>query len=761
MKIEKKTAQNSYPPYIKTLEKMRFSVGKSPEGKERLKTGIKTLDTALGGGFTKGSLVAVSGVNSSGKTIIGLQAFFSRDFSENERGLIVTFDETPAQLVSLSGEFKLKNSPHVSVLYLPPLVSSHDMIFEEIRKRITNSGVKHVFLNSVSGLGSVHQEKTKAIVGALLAMFRFYGISALLTYSTDRNIIEPSAMLQNDYIFDMADCVLLLNYIRETNRMRRYISVIKMRASSSNPAPVEFKISIKGIESEIKPSKDKFQDKQANETLNICLNIQDIKITRMLMEEFKKSNLNISLRIVEPGSLANTNILRELRLGRYEFDLVMCGLTDVKKLAADNLLLSLDPYIGNVKNSFFENIIGECEHKYKLYGLPTNIHTFCLLYRKDLFSKYSLDLPADWKDLADKTRYILESEPGLVEGLTYPGDGSSLLYCFVSYLLAGTTKKSGVEIVRDTKIHEEALSFMRDCMYKYGITGKQIFKDKTESWSENFTSGKGILSHCWDFDIRNYERKNPALKGKIGFMSLPKRTEGMNGASLVEGNAYVIPYNSKNPAYAAELLVFLASRGIESNICSMSGFPTLSARKDVCEDIEEHGDLNYFHNAGNRLKDGFLVKDVLKGAEMPEIFKEYIRNTLMNKSKNSMDLEAIEKKIKKLERGKLYNVAISDAIRYMERNQSRKISLSDISGSVRLSPCYFSRLFKERTKQSVFDYLNRLRVEKAKILLRDAYKYNISEVAERSGFSNVHYFSNVFRKYEKCKPSDYRLSART
>ncbi|MBI2090715.1 MAG: helix-turn-helix domain-containing protein [Deltaproteobacteria bacterium] len=98
---------------------------------------------------------------------------------------------------------------------------------------------------------------------------------------------------------------------------------------------------------------------------------------------------------------------------------------------------------------------------------------------------------------------------------------------------------------------------------------------------------------------------------------------------------------------------------------------------------------------------------------------------------------------------------------YLAENQNRSISTRDLAQRVRLSPCYFCKLFKKQTGLTFTEYRRRERVEKAKRLLLDPYR-RVSEVAFEAGFDSIPYFNRVFRRVVGCSPSAYRASvART
>ena len=80
--------------------------------------------------------------------------------------------------------------------------------------------------------------------------------------------------------------------------------------------------------------------------------------------------------------------------------------------------------------------------------------------------------------------------------------------------------------------------------------------------------------------------------------------------------------------------------------------------------------------------------------------------------------------------------------------------LADLSG---LSPFYFSRLFKESTGFTPYQYISQQRMNKAKQLLQNS-DITIAEIALRCGFSSQSSFSTAFRKALGVTPKVYRQS---
>ncbi|CAM4175078.1 response regulator transcription factor [Lederbergia lenta] len=99
---------------------------------------------------------------------------------------------------------------------------------------------------------------------------------------------------------------------------------------------------------------------------------------------------------------------------------------------------------------------------------------------------------------------------------------------------------------------------------------------------------------------------------------------------------------------------------------------------------------------------------------------------------------------------------IIQAVKFINENfNNENVSLQLISDYVELSPAYFSRTFKEETGSSFVQYLTKMRMEKAKILLGNPY-FKSYEVADAVGYIDYSHFSKAFKKYNEISPNEYR-----
>ncbi|MFE5321724.1 response regulator [Paenibacillus sp. NPDC056579] len=100
---------------------------------------------------------------------------------------------------------------------------------------------------------------------------------------------------------------------------------------------------------------------------------------------------------------------------------------------------------------------------------------------------------------------------------------------------------------------------------------------------------------------------------------------------------------------------------------------------------------------------------------------------------------------------------VQRAIDYIKIHYAEQIRVQDVAHVVNLSENYFSNLFTKEVGKTFSQYLQEIRVEKAKELLRGR-KLDWFEVGERVGMDNPKYFSKIFKKYTGCTPIQYTAS---
>ena len=98
---------------------------------------------------------------------------------------------------------------------------------------------------------------------------------------------------------------------------------------------------------------------------------------------------------------------------------------------------------------------------------------------------------------------------------------------------------------------------------------------------------------------------------------------------------------------------------------------------------------------------------------------------------------------------------ISECINYIYAHIKERITIEDLAGFTGNSPSYISRLFKSEMGISASDYIRKVKIDKAKNLLRFS-DFSMVEIASYLSFSSQSHFIKLFSEETKMTPKKYR-----
>ena len=128
--------------------------------------------------------------------------------------------------------------------------------------------------------------------------------------------------------------------------------------------------------------------------------------------------------------------------------------------------------------------------------------------------------------------------------------------------------------------------------------------------------------------------------------------------------------------------------------------------------------------------------------------------SVKNPEGNNSDHRMIEKKDLNSE----YIFRINRTIDYIESNIENPMTLEELATVANFSKFHFSRLFQSIVGETPFQFILRVRLEKAATFILNNNNESISEIAYKCGFSDISIFSRNFKNYFHVSASQYRAN---
>lgn len=104
------------------------------------------------------------------------------------------------------------------------------------------------------------------------------------------------------------------------------------------------------------------------------------------------------------------------------------------------------------------------------------------------------------------------------------------------------------------------------------------------------------------------------------------------------------------------------------------------------------------------------------------------------------------------------NALLAQITDFLSENVEKKLTFEDILKHFNLSASVVKKIFREQMGCGIMDYFVRLKIDKAKELIREE-NYTFTEIAEILDFNTSQYFTTVFKRVSGMTPSEYARKA--
>jgi circadian clock protein KaiC len=214
----------------------------------RVPSGIPGLDELLNGGYLLGSATLMVGVSGVGKTIMGLQ--YLRDgVQRGERGVIISLDEPPAQMIrnAVKIGFDLRGAVDAGLVRLwfePPQEIEIDRHFSQIEDTIAEFKPHRAVIDSLStyesNIGSVARDY-RDFFHAVVVLMKEYQVTTVYNHENPE-VLGISSMMGESSCSSLMDNIIMMNWVELGDTFRHALTIAKLRANPTNHTTHECEI---------------------------------------------------------------------------------------------------------------------------------------------------------------------------------------------------------------------------------------------------------------------------------------------------------------------------------------------------------------------------------------------------------------------------------------------------------------------------------------------------------------------------------------
>lgn len=189
-----------------------------------------------------------------------------------------------------------------------------------------------------------------------------------------------------------------------------------------------------------------------------------------------------------------------------------------------------------------------------------------------------------------------------------------------------------------------------------------------------------------------------------------------------------------------------------------------SAQKNLIEKYQKLPEMEYFRivEIANLLDSivHYIVDRAVNNQTQTQTYEWLFRKYTENAESNNITIQEIHAPAKSsFSPNAKFSIpqssAIYPAVAFIADHSNQTISMSEMAELCHLSPSYFSRLFNRELGENFTNYVNRQKIEIAKVQLRNTTK-SVSQISSELGYLNTSHFINLFKRFEGTTPLFYR-----
>lgn len=215
--------------------------------------GVQALDDLIGGGLYDGSTTMVVGISGAGKTVLGTQLLREGAIKEQKRGLLISLDEHPAQIIRNAESIDLDLQAHIDsgmlhIFYESPQELEIDAHFARLVRTIEEHDIQRLVIDGVTSYSTALEDQRayRDFFHALVAFSKFRLMTTFFNYENPE-LFGLSAYMPDFPVSSIVDNIILLSLVELGNTLHRSISIVKARGCKHELDTREFTVGPGGI----------------------------------------------------------------------------------------------------------------------------------------------------------------------------------------------------------------------------------------------------------------------------------------------------------------------------------------------------------------------------------------------------------------------------------------------------------------------------------------------------------------------------------
>jgi multiple sugar transport system substrate-binding protein len=280
------------------------------------------------------------------------------------------------------------------------------------------------------------------------------------------------------------------------------------------------------------------------------------------IEEFQKAYPTIKVKWtnVGDGSAEYTKVMTATTAGKGLPDVIMCEYTYAPQMMEYGSFQPINKWVS--KNTYLkyypEVTLKSTSMDGKIYGTPQDSGASIMVYRKDIFDKYNLKVPATWDEFAEQAEKLHKADPS-INMLSFPQGWVlgplGLVWQAGGKLFDYSNGKWYIDFKNPTA--KKVFNYW-DKLFKSGAVKIDMWWNA--DWYKELSDGKAatVISGAWFPEW--LQLNSAATSGKWRVAKLPAWDATQPQNSEMGGSGFYVSSQSKNPEASALFVLFLNSQ---------------------------------------------------------------------------------------------------------------------------------------------------------------------------------------------------------